>query len=251
MSSPPRPAEVQQAADPLRRAVRVRAALDDLALLAQRLGAAHRAVRRHLPDRLGAVAGVDDRGHDLRDDVAGPLEDDRVPDPQVLAPDLVDVVERRVADRRAADEDRRHVRDRGHRAGAPDVDLDLLELRGDLLGRELVRRRPARRAADEAELSLLRERVDLDDDPVGLVLEVLALLGPLLGVGDDLVDPSTRRTFGLTGKPRRRSRSRDSEWVVSPCAPTSWYVHRLSRRLAVTFGSFWRTVPAVVLRALA
>ena len=144
--------EVEQAADPLRRAVGVRAALHDLALLAQRLRPAHRAVRRHLPDGLGAVASVDDRGHDLRDHLPGPLEHDRVADAQVLAPDLVDVVERRVADGRPADEDRGHVRDRGHRACAPDVDLDLLELRGDLLGGELVRRRPARGAADEAEL---------------------------------------------------------------------------------------------------
>ena len=144
--------EVQQAAHPLRRAVGVRAALHHLALLAERLGAAHRAVRRHLPDGLGPVSSVDDRGDDLRNDLAGTLEDDRVADSKVLAPDLVDVVERRVAHGRPTDEDRGHVRDRGHRAGPPDVDLDLLELRRDLLGRELVRGRPARRAADEPEL---------------------------------------------------------------------------------------------------
>ena len=189
MSIPPRPREMEQAPDPLRRAIRVRAALDHLALLADRLRAAHRAVGRHLPDRLAAVAGVDDRAHDLRDDVAGALEHDGVADAQVLAPDLVDVVQRGVAHRGAAHDDRGDVRDRGHGADAADVDLDLLELGGDLLGGELVGGRPARRARHEAQLLLLGQRVDLDHDPIGLVVEVLALLGPLLGVGDHRVDP--------------------------------------------------------------
>ena len=48
-------------------------------------------------------------GHDfddVRDDFAGPLDDDRVAEVQVEALDLVDVVQRDVGDGDAADEDR-------------------------------------------------------------------------------------------------------------------------------------------------
>ncbi len=75
------------------------------------------------------------------------------------------------------------------RPGAADVDLDLLQLRGDLLRRELVGGRPAWRAGHEAERCLVRERVDLDDDPIGLVVEIAARIGPLVDVGDHVLDP--------------------------------------------------------------
>ena len=137
-------AEVEQATDALRRAVRVRAACHDLALLALGARPTYRARRRHLPRHLVAIAGIHDRAHDLGDHVACALEDDRVADPQVLAPDLVDVVERCVAHGRATHEHRGDVGDRGHGTGPAHVHLDRLELRGDLLGRELVGGRPAR-----------------------------------------------------------------------------------------------------------
>ena len=110
-----------------------------------------------------------------------------VPDPQVLAPDLVDVVERGVSYGRAAHEHRLDVRDRGQRPGPPDVDLDRLQPGRHLLGRELVGDRPARRAGDEPQPLLLGQRVHLDDHAIGLVLEVVALVLPLLDEGEDLV----------------------------------------------------------------
>ena len=58
----------------------------------------------------------------------------------------------------------------------------------DLLGRELERDRPARRAADHPEPRLLVEAVDLDDDAVGLVRQVVALLAPALGEVDHALD---------------------------------------------------------------
>jgi hypothetical protein len=179
-------------------------------------------VRRHLPDRLGAVARIDDRAHHLGDDVAGTLEHDRVADPQVLAPDLVDVVERRVAHGRPADEDRGDMRDRGHGAGPPDVDADLLELRGHLLGRELVGGRPARGARDEAEPLLVGQRVDLDDDPIGLVVELAARLGPLLGEGDDLLDALDRRVVRVDREAEAPEQLERLRVRASPWAPTSW-----------------------------
>ena len=65
---------------------------------------------------------------------------------------------------------------------------DVLDDRLDLLRRELVGDRPARRAADHPEPLLLVEAVDLDDDAVGLVRQVVARLAPALGERDDALD---------------------------------------------------------------
>src|SRR5206468_5577039 len=57
-----------------------------------------------------------------------------------------------------------------------------------LLRRVLEGDRPARRPCDEAELELLVELVDLDDDAVDLVLQLVAPALPLAVILDDLVD---------------------------------------------------------------
>ena len=80
----------------------------------------------------------------------------------------------------AADGDRLQLGDRRQRAGAADLDRDVVEGGDRLLGRELVRGRPARRAADEAEAVLQREVVDLVDHAVDVVVEVGALLRQLV-----------------------------------------------------------------------
>ena len=176
-----------------RRAARVRAVDADRALVLDDRRAADRAGRRHLVLALRAGPPLDDRPDDLGDDVAGLLEDDPVADPDVLAPDLVEVVEGRPRDGRAGDLDRRHVRDRRQRPGPADVRDDVLDERLDLLGRELEGDRPARRPADHPEPRLLVEPVDLDHDAVGLVREVVALLAPALGEVDDALDVEVRR----------------------------------------------------------
>ncbi len=119
-----------------------------------------------------------ERPNDLRDDVAGLLEDHVIADPDVLAPDLVEVVERGPGDGRAGDLRRPEVGDRRQRPGPPDVRDDVLDDRLDLLRRELVGDRPARGPADDPEPLLLVEPVDLDDDAVGLVRELVALVAP-------------------------------------------------------------------------
>ena len=101
-----------------------------------------------------------------------------VADPDVLAADLVEVVERRSGDGRAGDLRRPQVGNRRQRPGPPDVRDDVLDDGLDLLGRELVGDRPAGRAADDPEPLLLVEPVDLDDDAVGLVWQLVALLAP-------------------------------------------------------------------------
>ena len=81
----------------------------------------------------------------------------------------------RVGDGDAADPDRLQPRDRGELAGAADLDVDRLEDRLGLLGREFVRQRPARRARDLAEPALPVEPVDLVDHAV----DVEGQVGPL------------------------------------------------------------------------
>ena len=85
-------------------------------------------------------------------------------------------MERGVLDHDAADGDRLEPRDRRQRTGTADLDVDGFENRGRLLGRKLVGNRPARAARAEAEARLQRQRVDLVDDAVDIVVEAGALL---------------------------------------------------------------------------
>jgi hypothetical protein len=95
---------------------------------------------------------LEDHPDDLRDDVAGALDDDGVADADIDRPsprigsarrvdalDIVLVVERDVFDHGdAADADRGEPGDRRERAGAADLDVDTLHGGRRLLGRELV-----------------------------------------------------------------------------------------------------------------
>ena len=80
---------------------------------------------------LVAVALLGQRRHHLGDHVAGPLHDDPVADAQVLAGDVLLVVEGRELDRRPADRDRLQLGEGHERPGAADVHLDVVEGRGD------------------------------------------------------------------------------------------------------------------------
>ena len=117
----------------------------------KRRRAADRAdLRKHIG--LGAARPLVEHDlQNLRDDVAGALDAHGVADADVLARDLVLVVQRRIGDDDAADRHRIELRDRRQRAGAADVDFDAAQDGRRLFGRELVRDRPARRARDEAE----------------------------------------------------------------------------------------------------
>ena len=104
-------------------------------------------------ERFGPVG--QHRADDLGDHVAGLAHDDRVARPHVLGPHLVLVVQRGQADGGAADEHRLEQGERRGLAGAADRHVDVEQLGGALLGRELVGDRPARRPAGEAELAAL------------------------------------------------------------------------------------------------
>src|SRR6185312_14979127 len=86
---------------------------------------------------------------------------------------------RRVRHDDAANGDRLEPRHRRQRAGASDLDIDAVEDRRRLLGREFMRNRPARAARYEAEAVLPVKPVDLVDHAVDVVSERGALLADL------------------------------------------------------------------------
>ena len=145
---------------------------------------------------IGLGAGGTLRQHDLddlRDDVAGALDDDGVADADVLAVDLVLVVQRGVGYDHAADGDGLELGDRRQRAGTADLDLDAAQDGSGLLGRELVRDRPARAARDKAEPLLQVEAVDLVDHAVDVVAQGRALQAGLAVVGEQLIGVAAAR----------------------------------------------------------
>src|SRR5690349_20682832 len=114
---------------------------------------------------------IDDDIDHLRDHIAGALDHHGVADPDVapfpqhlaLVADALDVVlvmQRDVLHDDAADTDWLELADRRERAGAPDLDFDVLQHRHGALGGEFVRDRPARRARDETEPLLPVDAVD-------------------------------------------------------------------------------------------
>uniref|UniRef100_A0A0N4ZWK6 Amidase domain-containing protein n=1 Tax=Parastrongyloides trichosuri TaxID=131310 RepID=A0A0N4ZWK6_PARTI len=116
-----------------------------------------------------------DHADDLGDDVAGALQDDGVADADVLAGDLVLVVQGGVADHDAADGDGMQAGDGGQGAGAADLDVDAFQNGRGLLRRELVGDGPSRASGDEAEALLPVQTVDLVDHAVDVVAEAAAV----------------------------------------------------------------------------
>ena len=86
-----------------------------------------------------------DHAENLRDDVAGTLDRHGIADANVEPLDLFLVVQGGVLHNHAADRHRLELGDRRQRAGAADLDLDVLEHGGRVLGGKFMRDRPARR----------------------------------------------------------------------------------------------------------
>ena len=128
----------------------------------------------------------DGRDH-LGNDVAGALDDDRVSDTDVLARDLVLVVQGRTGDDDPADGHGRQIGHRGQGACPADLDGNLFEDRLRLFGGELVGDRPPRGPADETEALLPVEAVDLIDDAIDVVGQGGALVLQFLVDGEDVV----------------------------------------------------------------
>ena len=202
---------VAQALVGLRGAVDRDAAVGDLALLAHDGTAAAGATVGHA--ELGRVGGtqLEHGSHDLGNDVAGLVDDDRVAHADVLALDLVLVVQGCAGDGGAGDDHRVELGDRRQDARAADLDADLAQHGALLLGRELERDGPARRTRGEAEGALLGERVDLHDDAVDVVVEIGAVSE---GLGAEVVDLARAGHVARVGVDRKAAVTQPAEEVV-------------------------------------
>jgi hypothetical protein len=162
---------------------------EDLALGLDRLGVAERTALGRAGHRRALLGlGHVRRGRqDLRDDVAGAQDDDVLAGTDVLADDVLLVVERGQLHRDAADVDWLEHGERVQVAEPPDVPLHVVQARDRGRGRELPGDRPAGVAPHDAEAALEREVVDLDDAAVDLEVELAAALLPGQALGDDLV----------------------------------------------------------------
>ena len=178
--------EVAHALVDLRRARRVRAARHRFTRRMIDVRSADRAAVGHFEAAhfLGALG--ENRADDARNHVAGARDEHGIADADVVALDIVGVVQRRALDRHAADRDRFQHGVGIERSGAPDADHDVEKLRTRLARLELKGDRPTRIARDDAEPLLQREIVDLDDDAVDLVVELVALRLPRTAVLDDV-----------------------------------------------------------------
>ncbi len=93
----------------------------------------------------------------MGDNLAGLLHHDRVPRADILAPDLVLIMERGPADGRASEQDRPQVRDRGQGACSPDLKLNLFQHGVGLFRSKFISHGPTWRLAGQAHTRLLFE----------------------------------------------------------------------------------------------
>ena len=135
------------------------------------MAAAHRTDLWELIRRSVWRTLVQHHAEHLRDHVAGALDVHRIADAHVLAGDFVLIVQGGVGDHHAADGDRFELGDRRQRPGAADLDLDIAQNRGRLLGGEFMRDGPARAARHEAQPFLPVDAVNLVNDAVDVVIE--------------------------------------------------------------------------------
>ena len=166
-------------------------------LLAHRMGAADRAFLREV---IGPGMGRTLLRHeteDLRNDVACALHDHRVALADVLAGDLVLVVQRGVGDDNTTHGHGLKPRDGGESTRAAHLDIDLLQHRRRLLGGELVGEAPAWAARHEAEALLPVEAVHLVDDAVDVIAEIRALALDQAILRKELLDGMTDLGQGI------------------------------------------------------
>src|SRR5437588_2965557 len=193
------PGEVEQTLTALRRTdERAGAVRNRFALLPHDRRAAEAARRRHLPWLEALLALRQDRSDDLGDDVSGAPHDDGVARAHVLARDLILVVQSGRLHSHPADVDGFEYGVGRRRPRPADIYVDVAEQRLALLRRVLVRDRPSRRLRRVAQLALLRRLVDLHHHAVDLVLEVVAVLLPVLDERPD--DVERLRLLALGGR---------------------------------------------------
>ena len=144
--------------------------IDTVVVLHQRR-ATFGAVRRKLPGRKPPLPKVLLDSDHVRNHLARLLDHEHVADADVLAGDLVGVVEARPADGRAGKFHRFEVGHRRDRAAAAHLHADAGERGRGLVLLELPGDRPARTLGRGAQQPLLIEAVDLHDEAVDLEVE--------------------------------------------------------------------------------
>ena len=128
------------------------------------------------------------RPADVGNDVARSFDDDAIADADVLARDVVVVVQRGALDGDAAHVDRFEDGIGRHDARAPDVHAHVEQQRRRFARREFQRNRAARVFAHDAQFLLQVQIVDLDHHAVGFKGQRVALVDPRFGVRDGLVE---------------------------------------------------------------
>ena len=130
----------------------------------------------HDESPLSAVTRLSDGPDDLGNDIAGLAQHDEVADAHSLAHHLGGVMKRGARDGGPGNEHRLHDSERGDAPGTPDLDVDVEQARAHLLGRVLVCGRPPGNAGRVSEIGLERARIELEDDPVDLMDEIMAMV---------------------------------------------------------------------------
>ena len=133
---------------------------------------ARRASLRHF--HFAALVSLLDHLNDLRNDVAGPAHNDGVSNAKSEPFDFVHVVQGRIGDRDAADEDRLEAGDRRNRSHASDLEINGEHPGAFFLGGEFPGDRPTRAAGSLPEFPLQVQAIDLDDRTVDFVVEIRA-----------------------------------------------------------------------------
>ena len=149
--------------------MRVGAADDHLLLVLVHSGAAHGTVGGCGDGGFIATAQLLLHGDDGGNDLAGFFNDDDIAHTDVLAFDLLVVVQRGIADGAPADEHGHQPRHGRESASAAHLDVDGQQLGLRLLGLVFVGNGPARGLAGDAELALISKAVHLDHRAIGFI----------------------------------------------------------------------------------
>ena len=198
-----------------------------------------RAVVWHAEYLFRARAVFEHGANHLRDHIAGPLHDHGVADANVLAVDVLFVVQRRMPHDHATDLDGLELGKRVERTRASDVDLDAEQFRGARRGRKLERDRPPRIATDGAQRRLQSKIVDLDDRAIDVVVQALAVAQDRMTRLADRLDPNHPLDAGIDRKatftePRQRlglRRKRDPLQRTDRIAPKRQWSLGRDRRI--------------------
>ena len=144
---------------------------------------------------------------DLRNNVAGSLNDNRIADADVFAFYFILIVKRSVRNDDAADVDRFQIGNGGQGAGAADLNSDVVDAGYGPLSRKFMRCRPAWRSCQVSESFLQGPAVDLVNNSVDIVRQVGAYgqqirvtLFEAFGVGTETVVGIGRKTPALKKK---------------------------------------------------